>query len=59
MSCGEEFAVKSLKYFNNFLGLSESCDGKKMPIHSVYYLEVVFTNDPSLEVYKKVDKVDL
>lgn len=59
MSCGEEFAVKSLKFFNNYLGLSESCDGKKMPINSVYYLEVVMTNDPSLEVYQTVSEGDL
>ncbi len=51
--------MKSLKYLNNFLGLSETCDGKKMPINSVYYLELVFTNDPSLEVYKTVSEIDL
>jgi hypothetical protein len=40
--------VKSLKFIPNTRGLYEACDGSKLPIGPVYYMEFLMYTDPSM-----------
>jgi len=47
-SCDEELSFKSLKFIPNTRGLYEACDGSKLPIGPVYYMEFLMYTDPSM-----------
>lgn len=50
-SCDEELSFKSLKFIPNSRGLWEDCEGSKLNIGPVYYLEYLQYSDPSAAAF--------
>jgi len=40
-ACDQDFTVKSLKFDPEKEELIESCEGDKLIIHSIYYMEII------------------
>ncbi len=40
-------------------GLVENCDGNKLPIYRVYYVEVLIYSDPSLSEFENPREIEL
>lgn len=50
--------MKTLKVLPN-RGIQETCDGSRLPINSIYYLEVLVYTDPSSPEFKAPTSLDL
>lgn len=58
-SCNEYISLKSIKYLPDTKGIYESCDGGKLPIGEVYYLEYLFYSDSEREEFVNPTELDL
>jgi hypothetical protein len=58
-SCHEVFSLRSLKFLPSTKGLVEDCEGSKLPIGEVYYLEFLYYSDPTMDEYKNPSEKEI
>ncbi len=53
------YKVKSIKFQPKTRGIFESCDGTKLSIGDIYYLEFLFYTDNNQEVFRNPSEIEI